>query len=153
MRASELITNTTRMKRTILTLFISLLLFAPVLAFAQRIGCPPADALVPCGGSTCPCTLCDFFVMIERIITYLLTTIVPVVAVLVVVIAGAMMIFAYSGGSGPDMVSRAKKILTYAVIGLLVVYMAWIFVNLFLTSLGVAQWTGLRTWWQIDCDL
>ena len=57
-----------KMKKAALIFFLILiaLLFTPDFAFAQapRINCPTdidPNALVPCGGPTCPCTLCDFF--------------------------------------------------------------------------------------------
>jgi hypothetical protein len=134
----------------LITIVLSL---APGFVFAQRTNCPPADALVPCGGVTCPCTLCDFFDMISRIIDFALTRIVPLVVGLMIVIGGAMMISAYAGQSGPEMISRAKKLLGSLVIGVLVVYLAWIIVNLFLSSIGVAEWTGLQNWWTINCQV
>jgi hypothetical protein len=134
----------------LITIVLSL---APGFVFAQRTNCPPADALVPCGGVTCPCTLCDFFDMISRIIDFALTRIVPLVVGLMIVIGGAMMISAYAGQSGPEMISRAKKLLGSLVIGVLVVYLAWIIVNLFLSSIGVAEWTGLQNWWTIKCEV
>ena len=131
----------------VITLFL-----IPDFVFAQRVGCPPEDALVPCGGPTCACTLCDFFVMIQRIINFALTRIVPVIAALMIIIAGAMMVSAYAGQSGPEIISRAKRLLGALVIGLLIVYLAWIIVNMFLMSIGVAEWTGLRNWWVIECQ-
>jgi hypothetical protein len=136
----------------LLFLFFVVFSFPPNFVSAQRAACPPADSLVPCGGATCPCTLCDFFVMIQRIITFLLTKIVPAIAVLMIIIAGAMMVSAYAGQSGPEVISRAKRLLGALAIGLLIVYLAWIIVNLFLSSIGVASWTGLGNWWTIECQ-
>lgn len=129
-------------------IFITIL-FIPDFAFAQECG----TGMVPCGGPGCtPCTLCDFFLMIQRVINYALTRIVPAITALMIVIAGAMMVSAYAGQSGPDVISRVKKFLGSLIIGLLVVYLAWVIVNMFLMSIGVAEWTGLRNWWEIQCE-
>jgi len=29
--------------------------------------------------------------------------------------------------------------------------LAWVFLNTFFDYIGVAEWTGLGSWWQIDC--
>ena len=110
-----------------------------------------AAGLVPCGGQgENACTFCDFFVMAERIINFLLFTIVPPLAVLFVVIAGAY--FILGSGYDPGLVIKGKSILESVAIGLLILYGAWILINLFFTMIGVADWTGLSGgWWKINC--
>jgi len=136
------------MKKLLAVSFVFLML--PVLVQAQ---CPPEGSLVPCGGEGCPCTLCHFFEMIQNIIDFVLRDIVPAVAVLMVVVAGAMMISAYAGSAGPEMIAKAKKILMSVIIGLFIIYLAWIIINSFLSAIGVASWTGLDNWWTIDCEV
>lgn len=144
------------MKKTALTFFLfTVLVIAPFgQAIAGGTDCP--EGLVPCGDQknppTCPCELCDFFVMFERIVNFILFEIVPVLAVLMVAIGGFMLLFAYKGG-GSEMVSRAKKLFTSVAIGLLLIYGAWLIVNTFFWMIGVQDWTGLQEgWWQIRCD-
>jgi len=128
-------------------IFLITLLLISLPAIAQ------GESLIPCGGPDCPCTLCHFFLMIERIVRYALFTIVPILAVLMIVVGGVMMFSAYAGQSGMERVSQAKKLFTAIVIGLIIVYGAWLLINIFLSVLGVAQWTGLKTWWRVDCDV
>jgi hypothetical protein len=111
-----------------------------------------AAGLVPCGGEgEDPCTLCHFFLMFKNIVDFVLFTLVPVVAVLMLVIGGFMFFFA---GGSPEALSRAKSIITSTVIGLLVIYAAWLIVNTFFVIIGVADWTGLKGgWFSIDCPV
>ncbi len=117
--------------------------------------------LVPCGMSgddpsttfyeNCPCTFCHFFVMFNRIIDFVLIDIVPAVAVLLLVIAG---IYFFTAAGDPNKLGEAKKIITAVVLGLLIIFSSWIFINMFFDFIGVSEWTGLRQgWWQIDCPV
>jgi hypothetical protein len=128
------------------------------------------QGLVPCGKTapsegespevTIPCQLCHLFVMFQGIVNFLLTTIVPVVAVLMIVIGGLMLMFAHfelipKGSAGDSaLISMAKSLFTYTIVGLIVIYGAWLLINLFFQLIGVADWTGLRErWWQINCPI
>jgi hypothetical protein len=131
------------------------------LSHEQRSG-----GIVPCGRScddpstsedeTTPCTICHFFIMLQRIVNFLLFDIVPVLAVLMIAIGGFMYITAFANPAGegsPAMVSKAKSLFSAIVIGLLIIYGAWVIINTFLMLIGVAGWTGLESgWWQINCD-
>lgn len=111
----------------------------------------PEGGLVPCGRSedttpnndmdeTVSCELCHLFIMFERIVDFVLVYVIPPIAVLMIVIGGVMFFFA---GASPEQLSKAKSILTTVVIGLVLIYGAWIITNAFLTMVGVADWTGL----------
>jgi len=120
-----------------------------------------AGGLVPCGrdcndpftediDESKPCELCDFFVMLDRWIDRLLFMAIPVLAALMIAIGGGMYII--SQGQ-PEMLARAKRLFTAVVIGLIIIYGAWLIVNTFLMVVGVAEWTGLKEgWWIIPCD-
>lgn len=128
------------MKKTYLTIFLVFFLLAPIQSWAQ---------LVPCGGSGQPdCQLCHIFVLLNNLIGFVLTRIVPIAAALMIVIGGLAFLVA---GPSPEKVGRARGIVTAAVIGLVVIFLAWVFINTFLDAIGVADWTGLGTWWEIDC--
>lgn len=151
------------MKKASLTLlFILTGLFFFSLASAQRTGCP-TEGLVPCGTEGCPCTFCDFFVMFDRIIDFLLVPcvynnyfpLVPAIGALMLAIGGFMYIFAYSGmgEGGAEQLNKAKKIFTSIVIGFIIVYSAWLLVGLFFQAIGVSEWTELKEgWWEIQCN-
>jgi len=68
--------------------------------------------------------------------------------VLFLVIGGVMFITA---GGSPERVQEGKKIMTSVGIGLLIIYGAWVLIDTFLVTMGVAQWTGLRTWFEFPC--
>lgn len=109
----------------------------------------PTEGLVPCGTEGCPCTLCHFFEMLDKIIDLLLLRIVPVLGALMIAIGGAMYIISLAN---PEKLSRVKRLFAAVAIGLIIIYGAWATVNIFLTTIGVADWTGLKTWWQISCS-
>jgi len=135
----------------LISLFFIFITLDAVLAQAAEVAGCPSGGLIPCGGPDCPCTLCHFFVMIERIVNFLLTRAVPVIAGLMVVAAGVMMVLAHTGQAGPELVAKSKKLLKAVAIGLVIVYLAWGLTNLFLMSINVVEWTGLRTWWVVNC--
>lgn len=121
---------------------------------------PTYAGLVPCGLSVDdpnqpgdqarPCTFCDFFVLFENIVDFVLFQIVPPLAVLIVVIGGVMFLLA---AENPARVQQAKNILTTVAIGLLIIYGAWLIVNLFFVTIGVADWTGLASGWaEFQCN-
>lgn len=96
--------------------------------------------LVPCGpvslGFSHACTVCDFFVMIDKIIDFISIDIVPPLALLLIIIGGVMMIV--SGGS-EDNYKKGKTIITSAIVGLLIIWGSWLIIDTImsgLTSLG-----------------
>jgi hypothetical protein len=122
-------------------------------------------ALVPCGydkngnGKIDPeeeCKLCDLFVLLDNVIDFFLLKIVFPVSVLLLVIGGFMFLF-YA--EDPKMVDRGKSILTSVVIGLAIIFSAYLVVGTFLKMIGLAQWTEniYQNWWkqgffQIPCQ-
>ena len=115
-------------------------LFLPLVAFA---------GLVPCGdGIQADCTLCHLFQLISNIVNWILFIFIPLIAPIFVVIGGAYLLV--SRGD-PGMLTKGKDVLTAVVIGLIIVYTAYVLLSTVLTFLGVADWTGLGTWWQIQC--
>jgi hypothetical protein len=132
------------------------------LSFNQvNAACP--TGLVPCGTSDCPCQFCHLFVLFQNIVNFFLYDIVPPLAVLMIAIGGFMYMFAYfspgqalpgGGKGGPALLSQAKKIITATIIGLLIIYGAWLVVNFFFQFIGVSTWQGWslkESWWQIKC--
>jgi len=142
---------------------LSLFLFLGTSVLAQapaRTGCPAADqGFVPCGNmvcdnngvcdDTCPCGLCDLFDMINRIVKFIMINIVPIVAVLFIAYGG----FNYVISAGDEAkLKKSKDTFTTVAIGLVIVYGAWMAVGFALDMIGVATWTGLGNWYQIDCN-
>ncbi|MBU0476906.1 pilin, partial [Patescibacteria group bacterium] len=92
------------------------------------------DGLVPCGkevdvnGGTrvVSCKFCHFFVMFKGIIDFV-RNLAVVIAVLMFTIGGFMFFFA---GTSPDKVEQLKKILTTSVQGLVIIFAAWLAVDI-----------------------
>lgn len=107
-----------------------------------------AAGLVPCGGpGEDACRFCHIFVMLNNIVQFIMIKIVPVVAVLMIVIGGIMFFFA---GGSPNTLSKAKGIITATVIGLIIIFAAFMLVGTILKMIGLADWTQnfYQNWWQ-----
>jgi len=114
-------------------------------------------ALVPCGidqnnngliDSNEQCQFCHLFVLLDNLIKYFLTYIVPTVATGLVAWGGFKMVTARDNRASYE---EAKNIITAVAIGIAIILASWALLDTFLTAIGVAQWTGLGSWWQIKC--
>lgn len=107
-------------------------------------------ALVKCGPGTAKadCEFCDIFVMASGILEWIFKFIVPTVAALMFIIGGLMFIFA---GAKADMFNKAKGIITAAVIGLLIIFGAWVIVNTVFDKIGVVKLGSGWRWYDIQC--
>jgi C1A family cysteine protease len=135
------------MSKKIILLIAGLILVSFSIGRPALAQCPIENGLVPCGTEDCPCTLCMFFVLIERVIEFLLFRLVPVLAVLMFVIGGILLLV--STGD-PAKISTGRRIITSVLIGLAIIYGSYFFIGLILQSIGLAQWTEdiYRTWWE-----
>ncbi len=113
-------------------------------------GCQAAAGarFVPCGGPGQPdCTLCHLFVMAKAIIDWvLLYLIFPLGAV--VIVGGGILLMTAAGSQAR--VATAKQMITYAVIGIVVILIAWVIVNTILTFFGAGF---LQNWSEINCPV
>ncbi len=107
-------------------------------------------ALVPCGGTDqAPCTLCHFFAGFSNIINFIAFGLTPPIAMLIFLIGGIMLLTA---GGNEQRLSKAKQLVTNAVIGLLIIYLGWLLMNSLITTIG--QTTGNydpTKWFQAQC--
>jgi len=127
----------------------NLIIVLPLLLLT--IGSAQAAGLVPCGGHGEPdCTFCHLFVMINNIVQFIIFRLVPVVAVLMLVIGGTIFFFA---GAKPDLLMHAKGIITSTIIGLVIVFSAWVIVNTILTKLGIIDTPSILEWYNINCPI
>lgn len=109
-----------------------------------------AAPLVPCGGPDDPCKFCDLFVLLDNIFDFIFIDIVPPIAVIAFIIGGIY--FFFSRGN-PQTVNKATGILTSAVIGLVIIYGAWLLLNVFFMAIGTNEWTGLEEgWFNYPCE-
>lgn len=109
------------------------LLLAPVPVAAQTTA-TKLWPIVQCGKEI-PCTLCQMVETVQRVANLGLI-IIGGAAVLAIIIAGIMYIVA-AGSS--ELTQTAKKALTYAVTGLIVVVCAWLIVSVVATAMGYKQ--------------
>jgi len=124
---------------------IAALFLGTVLFFCLASATVLAAGFVPCGGTgQSPCRLCDIFVLFDNIVKFILGKIVPPIAFLMVIIIGVMYLLA---AGDPGKVETAKALIKSVLIGLFVIYGAYMIVNTFLTVIGVNIWTGPQQGW------
>jgi len=123
--------------------------------------CPPElrGGLVPCGKNCddpctkacecCPCTLCHLFVLFKRIVDFATLNILFPLAVLMIVVGGVMFLTA---AGDPGRIGTAKKILTSVVIGLFIIFLAWLIVDTVITFLTPAG-SPFQNWSTINCPV
>lgn len=133
------------------------IIFAGIIFLFLFVSTAPAlaeNGLIPCGGKgQSPCTLCDFLVLFQNILNFLLLSpgIVPIIAGLMVAVAGGMY---FLGGVDPGMITRAKGLLKGVVWGLIIIYASWLIVNTFFMLIGLNGDAGfdLKNWNNIQCE-
>jgi len=105
--------------------------------FVLMIAKPVYGAFVqPCGGPEEPeCTISMFVQMIVNIITWL-WSFVAVLALVFIIVGGFMYIF--SAGN-PELMARAKNILTWAILGFVISVCAVLIVNMVMKALGYQE--------------
>lgn len=107
--------------------------------------------LVPC---TTNCNFCDLFTLVERVVQKIFLEIVPVVATLLVAVAGILMLT--SGGEN-GRISKAWEMLRNVVIGLAIMYSSWIVVHGVLTVLIDRNTSSVADiifpWNDIECKI
>jgi hypothetical protein len=129
---------------------ILILSFLAVLFLGLFPNSVAAEPLVPCGGEEQPeCELCHLFVLFDNIVKFVLRSLVPPIAALMLVIGGGMF---FAAAGDPSKVGKAKSVITSVAIGLIIVYGAYLLINLFFWAIGVADWTGLENWFIYPCE-
>ena len=138
------------MKKIFLISFLFLFILLPALAQAGLVPCGLSedDPDQP-GDQTVPCQFCHFFVIINNIIKFVMSVLVPLIAVVMLIVGGIMFFFA---GAKPEILIQAKGIITSTVIGLLIIFSAWVIVNTILTKTGIVDSPALLQWYNIQCS-
>lgn len=111
--------------------------------------------LVPCGrlvdnpdttdiNETDPCSICALFYMVKSLVNYAVK-ISFILAVFSLVISGLL----YSASAGnSQMIDLAKRAVYYTVMGMFIIFLAWLVVAVILKALGYAD---IGTWNQVRC--
>jgi hypothetical protein len=135
-------------------LLLFLILFSVIFILNPVKAACPTEGLVPCGTPDCPCQLCHLFVLLNKIINFVLFKLVPPLAVFMLVVGGVMFLFA---SGSPGTLEQAKKILTAVIMGLIIIYGAWMIVGMFLSAIGLSDvgigLVGPDKWFKIDCSV
>jgi hypothetical protein len=127
------------MRKILLVIFVFLFL---------SLGQAQAAGLVPCGGpGEKACNIGCFFEMIDNILDLVIFRLAPIVAALMLAIGGVMFFFA---GGSPGNLTKAKAIITSTVVGLVIIFAAFLIVGTILSMIGLAGWTQdiYKNWWQ-----
>ena len=131
-------------------IFLTILLVSIFFPFYAQAGCE--GPLVPCGREgTSPCTLCHLFELLDNILRFILTCLAPLVAVLMLTFGGLLFVLSQFDIVSLGIFVQAKGIVTAVVVGLVIIFGGWVLLNAFLLTIGMADWTGLGTWWEISC--
>ena len=102
-----------------------------------------------------PCQFCHFFVMLDAILDFIFQISI-VIAALMLAFAGLLYIMSVMEflPGGPQTLSQAKSIIGSVFVGLLIIFGAWVIINLFFQVIGVSGWTGLdKGWFEVDCSI
>lgn len=124
-----------------------------------------AAGLVPCGLSaddtttsydeSAPCNLCHLYILIKNILDFIVWTVVPVVAVLAISIAGFKILIS---GANPGQRADGYKIIKTTITGLVIMFAAWVVMSevlFFFTGFYFnKQPTFLKSPWdQVKCSV
>lgn len=108
-----------------------------------------AAGLVPdCASNGNICDYCDFLVMAQNIIKFLMTVGIPIVVIFI--IYGAVMMMISAGD--PQKATAGRKIITDAILGLAIALSAWIIVNTIFFVLAKPGAVPGGSWWKISCE-
>jgi len=113
-------------------------------------------ALVPCGpGYPEPddtCKLCHLFRLLDNIMDFIFVDIIPPIALLAIIAGG---VYYFISAGDPAKTTKAKGILTSVVMGLIIIYGAYMLINGFLAAIGIAEGefgTNIKDWFEYPCD-
>lgn len=133
------------MKRKTLFLLIAILAVTPVVAAAA--------GLVPCGGPGEPaCQMCYFVTLMDKIIGWLVA-ILSVIVSIVIVVAGLKMVTSSGNVSAKE---DAKRLVTNAIIGFIIVLAAWLLVDIIMRMLLTGEDGSIEDygpWSTIQCTI
>lgn len=140
--------------------FLIIGIFVPTVVGAWVIG----DPIVPCGpnytdssGATVtrdPCTQCELLHLVDNLMDFILVAAAPILATFFFLVAG---VYIMLGGAKPDMLATGKRIFSSALIGIIIVMLAWLITNTLITTLIAPTLTlgnmpfNSADWWQLYC--
>ncbi len=121
-----------------------LLFFIPVFAFAQT-SATHGGLLEGVPKDPSQMSLCHIFLVMKNVINFLFFTLLLPTAICLAIYISIMY---YFGGDDPGKILKAQKTFKSMLIGIFIMFSAWLFVNLFMQMIGVAD-PGLKDGWFI----
>jgi hypothetical protein len=94
---------------------------------------------------TQPCNRCHLFQLVKNLIDFIFFALTPLIATLLIVIAGFNMILA----GGPGAFLDGKKVFKETLMAILVMSLAWLLANTLIRS--IAKDNVAQHWWQFTC--
>src|SRR4030042_5621775 len=104
---------------------------------------PVHAALVPCNGLECK--PCHFFAGFSNLINFIVFTLTPPAAFVMITASGLILIF----GGSESAKTMGKKMFTSVVIGLLIIYASWLIVNTIIQEIAPQGLPG--PWYSYSC--
>lgn len=102
------------------------------------------------------CTICDLFKLIQNILNFAWIYITFPLAALMLAVGGFMMLVpGLSGEKGSGSYSKGKKIITNALLGIVIVFMAWLGIDTVMKAMHGFQYNeggGFGPWNAIQCQ-
>jgi TrbC/VIRB2 family. len=112
-----------------------------------------AEGLIPCKGTReDPCTACDLLVLFKNVVDFLLFTIIPLLAAIIIAWGAFRALLGMAQGKVEEW-KKGKDVLIAVIIGIFIIYSAYALVSLFFNMIGVTSFGGWspRNWMQINC--
>ncbi len=130
--------------KKIAAIFITVLMGTPFWAVAQS-----GSILPPCGGAgQDACKICNLFELIDNIIKFVIIDLIPVIAGLVIAVAGFKMLI---NQNNAEVMAESKKIILMVIIGLLLIYGSFAIVTAVMDGMGYIDGNPLE-FNSLDCN-
>jgi len=100
------------------------------------------------------CNKCELLHLVDNLIDFILIAAAPILATFFFILAG---LFIMLGGAKPDMLATGKRMFSSALIGIIIVMLAWLITNILITSLlapsiDVGNYNFQSAdWWILQC--
>ncbi len=135
---------------TILSLTIFSLILLPFALFAASPGIVQCGTQEDASGNISnPCTVCDLFTLVDRVVDFMLEVVAFPLAVIMFLYGGFMWITA---GGDSAKITKGRKAIEYAVYGMIVAFAAWLIIDTILKALlagGLGKIQGWGFWHSI----
>lgn len=131
------------MKKTLLALLLASVIISAIATAAPAVAQSADNGLITCGRGETACTVCDLFTTANRIINFILFSLLTPLGAAMMMYGGAVLLT--SGGSQQKK-EQGKTILTNTVIGIFIAFAAWAIIN---TVLGtIANKDKVHLFWE-----